>query len=147
MPTNYQYVMWQPDDEAVSSKMKQMADNEQWIYDNMITGNITYLQNGTITPDGRTVGTEQAEKVHGFYIQFNSGTPVTFLEVDISYAAANFTFGPIITCTVASGPGAPLFAVIKTDVSTTKAVVRIMHRTDGLSTVMVGRLNVICLGR
>lgn len=146
MPSNYSYVTWQLDDEVTSTKLQQMSDNDQWIHDNMITGNITYLANGTITPDGRTVGTEQAEKVHGFYIQFNSEVPVTSLVVEIPYAAANFTFGPIITFSIASGPGTEMCGVITTDVSPVKSRIKIFRR-DGASAVLVGRINVICLGR
>lgn len=141
----YEYVMWQPDDEVVSSKLKQMADNEQYLMDNSLPGNITYLANGSITPDGRTVGTQKATKIHGFYIQFNSGTPVTSHVVEISYASANFTFGPIITFSVASGPGTEILGVITTDVSPLKSRIKLFRR-DGAATVMIGRINVICLG-
>lgn len=140
----YQYVNWQPDDEVVSSKLKQMSDNEQWIADNMLVGNVTYLANGTILPEGRTVGTVKATKMQSFYIQFDSVTPVSSLVVEIPYPPI-FTFAPIITFSIASGPGTEFCGVITTDVSTIKSRIKIFKR-DGAAVQIIGRLNIICMG-
>lgn len=145
MPASYQYVNWQPDDEATSTKMKQMADNEQWIHDNIVTGDIIYRTGSpNLQPAGRTVGSQVAKDIYGIYLPFDSVTPASFYSIDITYPPV-FTTPPIIMVTISNAFGDNLAGVVTSDTLTTKATYRVFRR-DGAAVQLRGALNVILLG-
>jgi hypothetical protein len=143
----YEYVTWQPDDEVTSTKLAQMANNEQWIHDNMLTGSVSYRAGGDgVAPTGKTPGTHVADTVYGIYQNFNSLVATTSYTIKITYPPI-FTEPPVIVATVANGNAASSFVCIITRNSGTDyANVRIFRR-DGAAVVISGGLNVMLIGK
>ena len=145
MPSSYSYVNWQPDDEVVSSKLKQMSDNDQWIHDNIVTGDLIYRAGvGGILPQGRTVGSQVGKDIYGIYVPFDSLTPVSYFDVVVTYPPV-FTTPPICMVTIANGFWEHLVGNLFRDGLTTEATYRVFRR-DGAAVQLRGALNVLLFG-
>lgn len=141
---SFQYVSWQPDDEAVSSKLKQMADNDQWIHDNIITGELVY-RNGAdgSTLAGKTPGTQTMKDIVALQIPFNSVTPTSAYYVDVAYPPV-FSSIPVALTSIAAPYGIEFCSVISFG-GATKITVKIFRR-DGAAVQIAGELQVLFAG-
>jgi hypothetical protein len=83
MPT-YASVSWQDGDEVTSAKLNQMAQNEQYLKDNIIIGNTTI--NDT---------TNQALKIEGIRLDFDSQSAVQVYNFRVNLPPV-FTEPPVI---------------------------------------------------
>lgn len=143
----FEYVDWQPDDEAVGIKFKQMSDNDQWLSDNMISGKQVNRASGNGTlPAGKPVGSFVAKKAYGLYQVFDSLVTTPYYNITITYPSGVFTTPPVIVATVAT-PNLTNHWVctVTLNSSTTHAKVSVFRR-DGASDHFAGALNVMLLG-
>ena len=83
MPT-YASVSWQDGDEVTSAKLNQMAQNEQYLKDNIIIGNTTI--NGS---------TSSALKIEAIRMEFDSNTAVQVYNFRVDLPPV-FTEPPVI---------------------------------------------------
>src|ERR1044072_8775335 len=120
----YTTVQWSAGDEVTSEKLNAMAQNEQYLKDNAIVGQIQYLAgaHGEVPfsrPTGQTI---TATKMCGLYVPFSSeGVSVAYWEVFVNYPTNFFSFPPIITATLAQGQRVPMTIVCFQDFSTSTA--------------------------
>lgn len=142
---SYSYVNWQPDDEVTSSKLKQMSDNSQHIFDQMITGDIKVSTgfNGLL-PSGRAVGTKVAKKIEGLHVPFDSLVPTARHTVEIPYNNI-WTSPPIVVFTVKSFSNRDILGQIFFDQSLSKCTIQVFRR-DLAAVQLVGSINAVAIG-
>lgn len=144
MPSSYEYVNWQPDDEVTSNKLKQMSDNAQWIHDNILTGSLIYRAGATgALAQGRTPGTQVAKDIYAIVLPFDSQVGVSFFDVTIDFPPV-FTTPPAVTVTIENSTGANFCGVLLF-VTSSKAVYRVFRR-DGAAVQLNGNLDIIIVG-
>lgn len=141
----YTTVSWQPGDEAVSSKLEQMAQNEEWLHDNAITGVVNYqLSAGGAPPAGHAAGMFTAQKVCGIRIDFDSISAVQQHIVNVNIVNLGFTQAPVVTTSMSVDN---FMCVAHTEGDRVDYCnVRVQSR-DGLTVRMRGQLHVILVGR
>ena len=91
----YASVQWEAGDEVTSTKLNQMAENDDWLKDNMLTGEMR-VPIGTLgqVAIGRTRGVTQAKKLTIVTRWIDSQTPVK--EIDLGFAIPpGFSQSPI----------------------------------------------------
>lgn len=94
----YATVTWQAGDEVVSQRMQQMANNEQYLYDKLITGDIEYRPSALgNAPAGHNAGIIEAKRIGAMRIDFDSQVPVPQHLVHIDITNLAFTEPPVIS--------------------------------------------------
>lgn len=141
----FQYVNWQPDDEVTSAKLKQMADNEQQVYDDMITGDVKVaLGINNLVPDVRQVGTTKAKKIEGILVKFDSLVPTARHTVYVPFNNI-FTTGPLVVYSIRSQAGKDLVGQMIAANSTEKMTLQVFRR-DLAAVHMQGEIHAIAIG-
>lgn len=141
----YSYVNWQPDDEVTSAKLKQMADNEQQVYDDMITGDVKIaLGINNLAPDVRKVGTTKAKKIEGILVKFDSLVPTSRHTVYVPYNNI-FTEAPLVVFSIRSQAGKDIIGQMNSAGSTEKMTLQVFRR-DLSAVHMTGEIHAIAIG-
>lgn len=141
----FNQVSWQPDDEVTSDKLQQMADNEQYCYDNQIAGYLTWRRNtSNANMNGRAEGTEKYQKVYPIQVFFDSGAPAQTYNITVPYPNV-FTKPPLLSVTVADGGGKHMLPLILEDHRTDRCIVQLYAR-DLSSITFVGNIHVVAFG-
>jgi hypothetical protein len=90
----YTTVVWEEGDEVTSQKLGQMAQNEQYIKDNLIIGNANFVPNsiGTTT---RAAGIASVTKMEVLEIDYDSQVPAKYYDFTVRFPPV-FTQPPVI---------------------------------------------------
>ena len=132
MPT-YASVSWQDGDEVTSAKLNQMAQNEQYLKDNIIIGNTTIND-----------ATAQALKIEAIKVPFDSNTNVNVHTFRVNLPPV-FTEPPVI---VASHNVLLYFTIVHvTETNRTDYVEFYMCEKDGGNVRFQGEMNIIAIGK
>ena len=132
MPT-YASVSWQDGDEVTSAKLNQMAQNEQYLKDNIIIGNTTIND-----------ATAQALKIEAIKTPFDSNTAVQVYNFRVNLPPV-FTEPPVI---VASHNVLLYFTIVHvTETNRTDYVEFYMCEKDSQIVRFQGEMNIIAIGK
>lgn len=141
----YTTVSWQKGDEVTSTKLQQMAQNEQWLKDNAIVGNLNYIASALgAPPAGRSLGIHTATRLEAIRVDYDSQVPVSGFIVKVNLPPV-FTEPPIIASshsTIDFYTNCMLYVADRTDY----CEFHISHR-DGQTVHLRGQLHIICMGR
>lgn len=139
-------VTWQTDDEVTSQKLGQMAQNDDWLKDNLVRGDHIQLASPdtTSTTCGRPVGLTPLSRMEAFNIRFDSGSHVSSWDITIDLPPV-FTAPPICVGTVANNTRLSLTCKVINHCSTSYVRFRIFH-VDLNTIQMTGSLNVVAFG-
>lgn len=140
----YTTVTWSPGDGAVGEKFAQMAQNEEWLKENIILGNVNYFPNalGEI-PDGRQNGAERAVKLEGVGFRYNSQTPTTEYRFTVPFPPV-FTKPPLVVASNWDTTDATFIRQVSQK-GTESADFKVKQH-DGLSRIMNGYIFLILMG-
>lgn len=137
-------VTWQKWDEATTTKLGQMAQNEDWLKDNLTVQKVVYaLGDGGLMPPYRSPGTYNMTKAYAMYVPFDSLIPVAAVDVTIRYPET-FTQLPVVVVSNSNGNGYEI-AGTTYRITATEAMHRIYHR-DGKGLRFTGALHVWLCG-
>jgi hypothetical protein len=140
----YQSVSWQPGDELTSVKMQQMAQNDEWLKDNLIIGNVNFPRNGAgQVAAGRTAGAFKAKRVEGIAYKFDSSINRRWYDFRVNFPSV-YTKPPIIIHSVYS-PFKELTSRVISGGKTNYAVFRVWD-TGHRSLRLDGELDIILIG-
>lgn len=141
----YATVNWSDGDEVTSQKLNQMAQNEQWVKDNLIIGNANYVPNpqGKMVP-GRSKGITSVTKMEIVEVVYDSQVPVKYWDLTVNFPPV-FTEQPTVFY---SHLDTDEDAVVRMTLQTgTKSAKFRVWNTDGLSKRKHGYLNLLLLGK
>jgi hypothetical protein len=140
----YTTVTWQHGDEAVTSKLEQMCQNEEWLHDNLIAGNVNYMLGAQGQPPaGRSQGVVTANHIEAIRIDYDSLTAVSSITVKVQLPPV-FTEAPVIA--FAANAFGLIVGQLVTGDRTDYCEILIFQR-DGITQRLTGTLNIICVGK
>lgn len=141
----YATVTWSPGDEAVGQKFQQMAQNEEWLKENIIIGNLNFMANdiGEL-PDGRSPGAVSATKLEVVQYRFNSQVAVSEYEFRVNFPPS-FTQPPVVLFSNQDLDDKSVIRMVS-QTGTEYANFKVWH-TDGLSKLFVGMISIALIGQ
>lgn len=140
----YATVVWSEGDEVTSIKLEQMAQNEQWLKDNIIVGNMNWIPNalGAVT-EGREPGVVPATKLEVVEYRYDSQVPVKYYDFTVKYPPV-FTQPPVTLFSIYD-PSDDIVVRRRGSNRTDQGVFRLWD-TRGLTKTFVGDITVLLIG-
>lgn len=139
-------VTWTGAAEVTSNKLQQMSNNDEWLKENMILGDIAFLKNSIGKMGyGREEGIVKPKKIMGVNIFVDSQVPVSYTDVIVRYPVP-FTTPPLVFVTPAFGPSMHVFVRVLDVSKSNQCTIRVNYGNTPSTKHLMGELNVLAIG-